>query len=1110
MDWKVILQKTNRLNLIFAWLALASLSAPSVNAQEKTTEFRPKLAEPDQQQSARKIDVGPAGPRINSSDMIRRAKESRIQSQSLSIERKLISLIQRTNDDDPKKPLILDRLAKFYWKLAGDSQNAAYVKEEKCFEASAKSDDDIERCQDLRISELRKAEDIRAKAIEVYSHIVRNFPNFENLDRILFALGFNFQQKQQYEDAKKIFTELIKRYPDSVMLADAIFALADIYFATGDINSASQFYSHVIKNFPKASVYPYSVYKLGWCFYNQTDYQGALNQFIKTIKLQSRMRKSSRLGLKKEAQRDMIRVYVNIANATASGGLKLIRKYAAKRFDNLAEKLADLYAGTGQFSKSTTVLNKLIAKNPDSYRVVGYQIRISENLSNTHSPKEAIISLKRLVSLWQSVRNAKDADPRRVKQDRRDIERQLNNLARRYHNQALETKSVADFNTALELYETYLETFPNESNSYEMAFYYAEILFRLEKWNKAAETYEKVLAINATGEFTQDAAHGFYICYRNLLKADLDRASTDQIGREDADRFKVQKKSQAKKNGKKDQRGREDKAQYPRKEIPVVYTKYLEASEVYRKYVKESKYLIDIQYEEARVYYIFNHFDRAVPLFRDISERLPQHRLAIYSANLLLECFNRMGDFDRLAAQVRTFVPLYPPSRDQEFAQRLKTLNSELDFKKCELTGNRGENRKAARCFERYVQRFSQSKLVDKAYANAAGYYQREKMIEKALRVRVRLINEVPNSDLTPDTVYLVAQNLQALAIYSQAAKFYEYFASKYPKSENTGEALRRASQFRLGLGELDQATQNLKAYIAHLKGARGRKKEDRKRAMVAYFELGSVLGKRQQWSKMINHYRSFAKRFKGVDIGYLIRSYTLTGNAYMKLPKRLKDKRKARKAYEQAVKTYRSIKADKRKDLPPEARSAVAEAMFKVTNFDFAELRANKKKITKVRRTKNYKKHMGMVKKNIVTLQKRIEKIRKSYEEVVGLNVESWGLAALSQIGQMYYFLFTALEDTPPPPSFNYEAKEFFRITMAQTANPIRLLAIQAYKYCLDKSRELQWFNKWSDLAEQQIAKINPQEFSYSIEERGEPSHFHQSKIFKALVRELPSEEDE
>ena len=66
-------------------------------------------------------------------------------------------------------------------------------------------------------------------------------------------------------------------------------------------------------------------------------------------------------------------------------------------------------------------------------------------------------------------------------EDRKAIERQLNSLARQYHNQALETKSVADFNTALELYETYVESFPNEANSYEMGFYYAELLLN-RKW----------------------------------------------------------------------------------------------------------------------------------------------------------------------------------------------------------------------------------------------------------------------------------------------------------------------------------------------------------------------------------------------------------------------------------------------------------------------------------------------------------------------------------------------------------------------------------------------------------------------------------------------------
>ena len=51
------------------------------------------------------------------------------------------------------------------------------------------------------------------------------------------------------------------------------------------------------------------------------------------------------------------------------------------------------------------------------------------------------------------------------------------------------------------------------------------------------------------------------------------------------------------------------------------------------------------------------------------------------------------------------------------------------------------------------------------------------------------------------------------------------------------------------------------------------------------------------------------------------------------------------------------------------------------------------------------------MVQKNVKKLNK-MAKVKKNYE-VLSLNVESWGLVALSQIGQMFYFFFTTLEKT-------------------------------------------------------------------------------------------------
>lgn len=1095
--------------LSVALFTLCSLT-PDLWAQDKKQEFAPKPAAEEASASpSRQTQLEPAGPRIDSSDALRRSKEATMRSQSQGVEQKLINLIKRTPDSDPKKPKIVDRLASFYWKLAGDEQDQAYRSEEECFERSAKKSDDIDRCADQRVADLRKAEEIREKAIEAYKYIVMTFPQFEEMDRILFALAFNFQQKQQNEDAKKIYTEMIQSYPESRMLADAIFNLADIFFATGDVNSASDLYRHVVDNYKSSAVYAYAVYKLGWCFYNQTDFQGALNQFIQVIDLQNEMSRKSkkkvRLSLKSEAQRDLIRVYVNIEDATASGGIKLIQKYAPERFDDLAERLADLYTGTGQFDKSTTVLRKLIAKNPKSYRVVGYQLRISENISNTHDPAEAIRSLKRLVSLWRSVQGADDADPKRVQEDRRGIERQLNAMARRYHNQALETKSVADFNTAIELYRTYIESFPEDENTYEMTFYYAEILYRLQKWDDAAHAYEKVLELNGTGQFTKDAAHGALLSYKTFLKDALDAESVEQIGKSEeqlqADRDRKDKSKRTKRKKRKDKAKQEQakKPRFPKREIPQAYQQYLKASELYRKYVQESEYLVDIQYEEARVYYVFNHFERAVPLFKSIAEGHIDHRVAVYAANLLLECYNRMGDFDRLAAQVNIFVETYTPKRDAELAARLKTLNSELDFKKCTLIENQGEMLKAANCFIQYADKFSSSEIVDKALMNAAIIYDREKQMEKAIQARVKMINQVPKSPLIPKALYQIARNLQALAVYSQAAKAYEKFASDYPDHEDTTEALRLAAQFRLGLGELDKATENLKKYIRRLSS------KDKKQAMVAYFELGSVLRERQQWSKMIDHYRSFTSQFKNVDAGYLIRAYTLTGNAYMNLPKRMVDHRRARGAYEEAVNIYEKIPKKDRPELSIEARSAVAEAIFKLTNYEFEAVK--KVDFTKVQRTRDVTKHIQLVSKNITRLSAELMKIKQSYERVLSLNVESWGLAALAQIGQMFYFFFTTIEKSPPPRSFDYEMQEFFRGAMIQKADPLRVKAVESYNLCLEKALTVQWFNEWSDLAEKQLARINPETFRYSIEERAKPTYFHRAPIRRPIITALPEE---
>ena len=62
---------------------------------------------------------------------------------------------------------------------------------------------------------------------------------------------------------------------------------------------------------------------------------------------------------------------------------------------------------------------------------------------------------------------------------------------------------------------------------------------------------------------------------------------------------------------------------------------------------------VTIKYRKARIFYEYNHFDEAAPLFQDIVQKHPKHELAIYSANLLLDSLNAQGKTKEVVAWAR-------------------------------------------------------------------------------------------------------------------------------------------------------------------------------------------------------------------------------------------------------------------------------------------------------------------------------------------------------------------------------------------------------------------------------------------------------------------------
>ena len=88
--------------------------------------------------------------------------------------------------------------------------------------------------------------------------------------------------------------------------------------------------------------------------------------------------------------------------------------------------------------------------------------------------------------------------------------------------------------------------------------------------------------------------------------------------------------------------------------------------------------------------------------------------------------------------------------------------------------------------------------------------YQAARLVAKAINVRRALLSYDEklklNSPLAKKATYEIGGNYQAIAVYDQAADWYEKYAFADPKAEKADQALSDAVILRLGLGQPEKA----------------------------------------------------------------------------------------------------------------------------------------------------------------------------------------------------------------------------------------------------------------------------------------------------------------
>lgn len=972
--------------------------------------------------------------------------------------RLLKELIEASDDTDPEKPKYLFQLAESLWAKSKYHEQKAFRIQDEMYGAQDRQDRAaVERYKRQMQDELKEATRQREEAVKVYVQIINNHPSYEKISDVYFYLGVNLIEIGKRPQALQIFRKLLQEYPTTEYTPNVLLAFGEYYFENDDMAQAMKAYNKVLE-FPQASIHTYATYKLAWCHYNLTEYDKALDSFLSVVEATGGGKKKDQ-ALRKEALRDVVLTYSHIGKPGKALGFfkKLVREESDVLY--MGERLAQIYADNGQFGESTALFRELIKINRNSYKIVSYQLEIIRNVEPSGDKVEVVREILRAAKLLEVAAKFKDADPKEVQTNRDKMELILREYATTYHREAQKTRSEETYALAYELYKQYLDVYPESPDRYVMTFFYAELLYRLKKYDEAAERYQQVTQLKPEGQYSRESAHGEVLSLQKLIEVD-DSGKTKGGDVQIPDPTKPDAKQQVATVG-------------PPKpmDIPPLKQQLIDACDRYVKIAPDAPSIVKVKYTAAWVYYDHLHLDEAIERFAKIVQEHTSHRLAIIAADLHLDSLYLKKDYEGLTNTVEVYRSNEVLGRDGEFIARLDGIAERLQFQRCFDMEGRKEWEQAARCFTQvFYRKFPDSELVDKALYNAALDYERVRQVGKAIQVRKGLLQLRPDSPLAPDTLFNIGGNYHAIAVYSEASKYYElfvqYFAEQNPKKAE--EALRNAATFRQGLGQYEEAVQNYERYLDLFSD---RKEE----AAEVKFQIAKIYDNEGKSRDAFDSYNEYLKKWAKIGrTDRLLEAHMRIGMIHWEG----KRQRKAFDEFEKVLKIYNGLRDAQRNELTSGA-DAAAQARFMVGEVKLREMESIKLKLPE-----------KLLQKRLTEKIQKLDEAAAIYKSVFKFGRPDWTLAALYRIGYVAQSFANEIRNSPVPTGLSYEQQELYKGALEEQASQIENKAIESYTECLNVARQKSWFNEYSTKAEIALAGLQPKQYRKPSELRAQPDN--------------------
>ena len=778
----------------------------NVGAHGKTPQMNFHSAPPPADLKKRDQQVKPNTPSLQ--DAPRDERKSRLQARQRALLVTEIQGIERlfetTKKNSPDRVQLARRLAESYVELeaaAFRDKTEAEIKRDG-FKKTNPQAAGQQQTQANQADAVMKA--ARKKAIENYTLVVNDYPNYPALDEVLYYLAYEYEQASDLKNARSVYYDLIKKRPDSKYIPNAYLAFGELFFneAQGDPSKwalAGQAYSEVIKYPPPNNkVYGYAWYKLAYVFWNTGELDKALNAFKKTIEFGVAFAQlPGAAKLADSARRDVIPVYALKGDpAQAYNFLHNISGDASgsnEKTFKMEDDLGNNYLDTGHYPEAIQLYKDLIGRDKSGHQCV-YQAHITEaTMAMKSGNKDLIVKeVDNQIKLATEFKNSSYSAE--LKQECANKSAALaTETAMAWNLEAVGsggqrgTGDVKTMAASAQLYKKVVDTWNAQEYStftfprvvkedwptiYKIKYQMADLLYFQKDWAKCGPAFDAVVVENPSAPEAAEAAYASVLCYQNIYE-ETHKGGADRKG---GGNLPGQKDSKPEKD--KEKQAAADREKLKPKDMTDNQKGMVSAFNRYICYINPPKtdnagqeQLVEVKYARARTYFESQHWEEAAIGFRDIALNNSDRDVGIYASQLYLESVNVLGSnflktacFDDMEADVPKFIELYCTganlAKNGEACTSLNKIQVDILRLKAEKTVERADKeggKEALASYEKggtaYFELFRkycqdpvsngqqpQAEKCDEIAYNAARAFQAARLVAKAITVRRSLL----------------------------------------------------------------------------------------------------------------------------------------------------------------------------------------------------------------------------------------------------------------------------------------------------------------------------------------------------------------------------------